>query len=93
MSCTPSPADADREFQRALWRSRRGMLELDILLVAFVRRCYAGLSQVDQDAYQELLTLDDWQLYDWLQGREPVPARFARIVERIVADGQGDDAR
>ena len=69
------------------------MLELDILLVAFVRRCYGGLSHTDQGAYQELLTLDDWQIYDWLQGREPAPARFAGIVERIVADSQGDDAQ
>ena len=92
MTSTPAQADSGRQFRRALWRSRRGMLELDLLLVAFARRRYLGLSTADQDAYQELLTLDDWQIWNWLHGRQPVPARFAGIVERIAADGSGDDA-
>lgn len=92
MTSTPAQADSGRQFRRALWRSRRGMLELDLLLVAFARRRYLGLSTADQDAYQELLTLDDWHIWNWLHGRQPVPARFAGIVERIAADGSGDDA-
>ena len=92
MTSTPAQADSGRHFRRALWRSRRGMLELDLLLVAFARRRYLGYSTADQDAYQELLTLDDWQIWNWLHGRQPVPARFAGIVERIAADGSGNDA-
>ncbi len=92
MISTPEQADSGRQFRRALWRSRRGMLELDLLLVAFARRRYVGLPKAEQDAYQELLTLDDWQIWNWLHGRQPVPARFAGIVERIAADGSGDDA-
>ena len=49
-----------RHFERVLWRSRRGMLELDLLLVDFARCRYRALDPADQRAYQELLGFDDW---------------------------------
>ena len=73
----------DRHLDRALWRSRRGMLELDLLLVDFARNRYPRLGMEDQAAYQRLLELDDWQVWDWLQGQAPPAAEFARIVYLI----------
>lgn len=68
-------ADADdRHLQRALWRSRRGMLELDLLLVRFAERRYRHLAATDQRAYLELLRLDDWVIWDWLQQAWAAPA-------------------
>ena len=74
----------ERHLDRALWRSRRGMLELDMLLVDFARRRYPHLAPADQAAYQSLLALDDWLLWDWLQGQAAPADEFARIVALIA---------
>ncbi len=81
-----------RDFDRVLWRSRRGMLELDLLLVGFARDRYRALSPALQDAYKELLTLDDWRVWDWLQERTPADRALRGIVAEIVAFNAGQDA-
>lgn len=75
----------DKHHDRALWRSRRGMLELDILLVAFARERYPQLAPGEQGAYLELLACDDWQIWDWLQGRTQPPPALAGIVALLKA--------
>lgn len=91
----------DHHLQRALWRSRRGMLELDLVLVRFAHRRYRHLAEADQRAYLELLRLDDWIIWDWLRhawapspggnhsaaGRK-APAHLARIVGLVAAQTQ-----
>lgn len=77
----------DRDFQRALWRSRRGMLELDLVLVEFTRNRYLELTAAQRRAYLELLELDDWTIWDWLRGQSPgapTPVRLAPVV-RLIA--------
>ena len=44
------------ELNRLFWHSRRGMLELDVLLVPFVREVFATLEEDDQERYRKLLT-------------------------------------
>ena len=82
------PARDDAEIRRARWRSRRGMLELDLLLARFAEHRYGGLSEADQDAYLELLRLDDWVIWDWLQEARTAPPHLARIVALIAAQGE-----
>lgn len=77
--------DDRRDLERVLWRSRRGMLELDILLVDFARGRYPHLTDSQQASYRELLQMDDWVLLDWLRGRVIPEPRFAEIVATIVA--------
>ena len=82
--------DDDRHYDRVLWRSRRGMLELDLVLVGFARARYSRLPCAEREAYRALLDEDDWTVWEWLQRRTPPPAALARIVDRIlgfVADG------
>ncbi len=38
----------DVELNRLYWHSRRGMLELDVLLVPFVKEVYPHLNEVDR---------------------------------------------
>ena len=80
----------DRQVDRVLWRSRRGMLELDLVLVDFARARYPLLPCAEKRAYRGLLDQDDRTLWEWLQRRATPPAAFAGIVEGIlgfVADG------
>ena len=44
---------------RLMWASRRGMLELDLMLQPFVEQHYDQLDQTDQLLFQELLELED----------------------------------
>ena len=64
-----SSPDAHHDLKAIYWRSRRGMLELELKLVPFVRDCYRDLSMSQQRAYEALLAEEDWQIFDWLQGR------------------------
>ena len=43
------------ELKRLFWHSRRGMLELDVLLVPFVQEVYPGLPADDQARFRKLL--------------------------------------
>jgi len=66
------------------WRSRRGMLELELFLLPFVRSKLAGLSASDREAYARLLEHDDWDIFEWLQGRwEPQDQSLTPILEQI----------
>jgi antitoxin CptB len=76
----------DAELHRTYWHSRRGMLELDLILIPFVKGHYAALDETDRACYQRLLREEDQSIFLWLLGRETPPdAELARIVERIIA--------
>ena len=76
--------DAARaDCERVRWRSRRGMLELDLLLVGFADRRYPSLSGPLQADYRALLECDDWVVFDWLRERERPPEEFVPVVAAI----------
>lgn len=66
------------------WRSRRGMLELDLLLVPFTREVYGTLGAGERERYRELLGFEDQELFGWLLGSEPA-GRWQPLVDRILA--------
>lgn len=71
---------------KIFWHSRRGMLELDLLLVPFAKEKFELLSQADQALYAELLTHEDQDLWLWLLGQSaPVDERLAPIIDQILA--------
>lgn len=55
---------------RLIWRSRRGMLELDILLSRFIEKAFGSLTEEQCEAYEHLLTHTDPDLFNWLMGYE-----------------------
>jgi antitoxin CptB len=48
---------------RLMWASRRGMLELDLILQPFVENTYDSLSEHDQLRFEALLEREDQQLF------------------------------
>jgi len=83
-----------REFdqQKIYWRSRRGMLELDLLLSPFATEIFDSLSYQDQVLYNDLLNEEDQDLHAWLMGRaEPREARFRSIIAQILAHNKPAD--
>ena len=59
-----------KEFERARWRCRRGMLELDIVLQRFMNRYYADLDAQELAHFERLLSLADNDLWDLITGRK-----------------------
>lgn len=55
------------------WRCRRGMRELDELLLRFLEQQYDGVSAQEKTAFSRLLELQDPQLWAYLTGREIPP--------------------
>ena len=72
------------EWNRAKWASRRGLLELDLLLAPFVNEAFNTLDDGLRSDYRELLFQDDQDLMEWIMGRTEVPEpRFVRVVSEI----------
>ncbi len=75
----------DENLRPLVWRSRRGMLELDLLLAPFVEAELAGLDERTATAYRRLLECEDSDLYAWLvthtatSGDPELDAVIARI--------------
>lgn len=74
------------ELKKLAWHSRRGMLELDLLLGPFVTDRLPGLSGEEQLLYRQLLAEEDQDLYAWLIDRaDPEDPGLARMVGLIRA--------
>ncbi len=66
------------------WQCRRGMLELDILLNAFLDTQYAQLSIIQRGTFEVLLSYPDQTLFELLMGKmaSSNPA-IAEIVKQV----------
>jgi len=66
-------------------------LELDVLLVPFVKEAFQGLDGADQDRFVKLLDEEDQDLFVWfIQRAEPEDPDLARIVKIILDRVQPD---
>lgn len=79
--------------KRLYWHSRRGMWELDLLLIPFLEHRYDALDAADQAAYRALLEEEDQDLFAWMMRREwPEDPERRRIVQMIVAHAETIDS-
>lgn len=77
---------SEQELKRTYWASRRGMLELDLILMPFVERRLPQLDNIDQQRYVRLLECEDTELFAWfMQSQRPDDAELTRIVDQIIA--------
>ena len=54
------------EINRILWKCRRGMREIDLLLREFSLTSIKKLSSDDLSVFDEILNYDDQKLYDFI---------------------------
>ncbi len=84
MSETPASTD-NSDFNRLWWHSRRGMLELDLLLIPFLEEVYRDLPASDQANYEKLLTCEDTYIFEWfMQRSRPDDPDLQSIVDLIL---------
>lgn len=78
----------DREdLARLRWRCRRGMRELDVLLLRYLDEEHAGATPAERAAFELLLSAQDPEIVDLLAGRlraedEAVNAIIQRLLAR-----------
>lgn len=76
---------ADIEMKRLFWHSRRGMLELDVLLLPFLQEAYSDLEPADKERFSKLLTCEDQDMFGWfMQRSEPEDPDLKRMVRMIL---------
>ena len=56
--------------EKIKWRSRRGLLELDIFFTRFIENDLDGLSDQELENLLDLLTCDDHELWAMLNGKQ-----------------------
>jgi antitoxin CptB len=84
------PAELQTEARRLLWRCRRGMKELDVLLERFARRHLPAAGGGERELFARFLELPDPLLAEYLLGgREQAAAlagapEFALLARRII---------
>lgn len=76
------------ELGRLRWRCRRGMRELDVLLVGYLDRHYRGADDLERAAFESLLELPDPTLADLCFGRLDPPLRFGAVLARLTRRGE-----
>ncbi len=81
------------EYNRVKWASRRGMLELDLLLMPFVEGAYLHLTPAEQAAYVALLAEEDQDLFAWLLDYQRPPSdALAEAAALVVQFARSPEA-
>jgi len=77
----------DRDaLERMKWRSRRGLLELDLVFERFWKGEGARLSEREVAALEQLLAMPDNDLLDLVMGKaRAVEGELAAVVEKLKA--------
>lgn len=73
----------EQELKKLQWASRRGMLELDVVLLPYLQQHGEQFSKEDAAHYQMFLEETDPDLYAWIMGFEKPKEEFSALVESI----------
>lgn len=81
--------DDPLEIRRKRLRFRcwhRGTREADLFIGSFADRYIDSFDAVQLDQFEALLSEGDPDIYNWMTGREPVPAEHDNAVMRLLRD-------
>ena len=66
------------------WRCRRGMLELDQMLIPFFDKQFSGLTPAEQQMFTHLLAQEDPSIFAWLMGHEKPNDKEIQHIVRLI---------
>jgi antitoxin CptB len=76
----------ESDLRRLRWRCRRGMRELDQLLVRYVDRHWEHAEPSQRIAFERLLACEDDQLWRWFLSRtQPDDPELDAAVRHVLA--------
>ncbi len=64
---------------------RRGIREMDIILMRYSRARLEGLTDAQLDIYDALLDENDQDIYQWISGQVAPPSQYSAMVDDIAA--------
>ena len=77
----------EHRLKRLRMRSmRRGIKEMDLILLAYADRSLAGMDEDRLKLYDRMLNESDHDLYSWVNGQVPPPDTYAALIADIQAD-------
>jgi len=83
-----------KELARIKWTCRRGMKELDIMIMPFFEHVFPTLSEEEQQDFVNLLKVDDPDLFRFcMRQKIPEDVKLAQIVKKIIAYRNAQFAR
>ena len=72
------------EIRRLRWRCRRGMRELDQLMLRYLDGAWASDSEAGRAVFLRLLDTEDDTLWRWFMGYEAIAdVEIASLIQRI----------
>ena len=71
------------EISRVIWKCRKGIREIDILLSRYTEKVYPTLNKKQQDIYVEFIDLDTYEILDMLVNKKPCDKKYQKIVEAL----------
>tara|TARA_B100000427_G_C15022936_1_gene383345 strand:- start:243 stop:506 length:264 start_codon:yes stop_codon:yes gene_type:complete len=72
--------------KKILWQCRRGLWELDAILIPFVEENFDDLDSNNQKLFIELLSYEDVEVFDLLVNqKEPLDKSIKPLVDIIIA--------
>lgn len=54
----------------------RGFKEAELILGGFARKYVDNFTEDELTIFEDLLTAKDHDIYDWITGKQPVPANY-----------------
>ena len=70
--------------KRLRWATRRGMLELDLILLPFLDNIFPTLTEPQQLLFEKMLECEDQDMFQWfLRKNDPEEADILTIVNII----------
>lgn len=76
----------ESRIKRLRWRTRRGTRELDALFGGWLDSCFASADETRRQAFDELLDVQDPDLWDWVMGHAQAPREdWQAIIDEIRA--------
>ena len=67
---------------------RRGIKEMDIILMRFSDTRLGELDDATLGLYDELLSENDHDIYQWVSGQIKAPERYGSLVGEIASNGK-----
>ena len=85
----PSIADV----RELMWQCRRGIKEVEVVLVPFLQRHYPALSDERKALFVRLLDCEDADMFEWFTERSEAEDKLIQgmvdeILQKLAADAQ-----
>lgn len=77
---------------RLLWRCRRGIREMDLLLEQFLADTFPRLNEKDKEYFELFLEEADLDIYSWIMGRSsPENPAYQKFITHLQQLNQNSD--